>query len=86
MAALWALAAGRPYVGPDLPLTRGVAGEAGLYFDPEDSTSIAEVVERALADAELRQRLADAARARHTAAQDRPNDELIATLWDEHSG
>ena len=38
----------------DLPVLREVAGDAALYFDPLDTSSIAAALERCLTDSELR--------------------------------
>jgi glycosyltransferase involved in cell wall biosynthesis len=61
-----AMAVGLPIACSDRGPMPEVLQDGGVYFDPEDPTTIAEAVARLLADAELRQRLA--ARARELAA------------------
>lgn len=58
-----ALAAGNPVIAHDNPYNRWVAGDAALYF--RDIPQATEAVDVLLADAELRARLAAAARSRH---------------------
>ncbi|HSP70454.1 MAG TPA: glycosyltransferase family 1 protein [Bryobacteraceae bacterium] len=60
MPVLEALAAGIPTACSDIPPLREVAGDATLFFDPQDEDAIAAAIERVMSDAPLRKRLAQA--------------------------
>ena len=51
------MACGTPAAISDIPALRETAGEAALYFDPLQTSSIIEAIRRGLMDAELRQEL-----------------------------
>ncbi|AWN23230.1 lipopolysaccharide glycosyltransferase [Deinococcus irradiatisoli] len=61
---LEAMALGRPIVAPRLGAVPEVLGEAGVLITPRDLLALASSVLRLLAEAPLRRRLSDAARAR----------------------
>jgi glycosyltransferase involved in cell wall biosynthesis len=64
LPAVEAMACGVPVVASRRGSLPEVAGDAGLYFDPEDAHSIAEAILKLLRDRDLRVRLAAAARQR----------------------
>jgi glycosyltransferase involved in cell wall biosynthesis len=64
MPVLEALAAGVPVTCSDIPPLREVAGDAALFFNPLDEDDIASGIERVMAAAPLRERLAIAGRER----------------------
>jgi glycosyltransferase involved in cell wall biosynthesis len=57
MPVLEAMSRGLPVACSDRGSLREVAGQAALLFDPESARSIADAIERVLADQALRQRL-----------------------------
>ncbi|GAC1567955.1 MAG: glycosyltransferase family 1 protein [Vulcanimicrobiaceae bacterium] len=57
---LEAMTAGVPLACSDIAVLREIAGEAALYFDPDDASSIAEALARLLDDENERMRLIDA--------------------------
>lgn len=61
-AILWALAAGRPLIAPDLPAIRAYAGPAALYFEPGHTGELAQAIETLLAHPRRADELAEAAR------------------------
>lgn len=81
-AALLALSAGRPVVGPDLPSLRAVAGAALLPCESaEDASGLARAIERLLADGALRAHLTESAEARRAVLSWHDADDLLGTLW-----
>jgi len=60
MPVLEAMAVGIPVACSDIPPLREVGGDAVSYFDPLDDDTIAAALERIIADAPLRERLAKA--------------------------
>jgi glycosyltransferase involved in cell wall biosynthesis len=54
---LQALACGIPTAVSDIPVLHEVAGEAVLYFDPNDKRAMAQAMARLVSDQELRQQL-----------------------------
>lgn len=54
-----ALACGTPVLSSELGSLPEVAGDAGVYFDPFNTDSIADAIVKVVSDSELRQRLAD---------------------------
>ncbi len=54
---LQALASGVPSAASDIPVLREVAGEAALFFDPHDKEDMARVMEKIIADPDLRSEL-----------------------------
>ncbi|MCE0761786.1 glycosyltransferase family 4 protein [Pseudonocardia kujensis] len=64
LPVLEAMARGCPVVGSDIPVLREVGGEAMVYADPHNPASLAEAVRKVTAEADLRDRLAEAGRAR----------------------
>jgi glycosyltransferase involved in cell wall biosynthesis len=64
LPVLEAMRRGLPVACSDTTSLPEVAGEAALYFDPTDISSIGRAVERLLVDASTRERLAAAGRAR----------------------
>jgi glycosyltransferase involved in cell wall biosynthesis len=67
MVVLEAMGLGLPVVCTDLPVLREVAGDAALFFRPDDQEDLARQLERLLADGHLRAELGRRARA-HAAA------------------
>lgn len=65
---LEAMAFQRPILTSDLDFARAVCGDAAEYFDPWNVDSMCAAIERLRTDADLRQRLRDAGRARRTQA------------------
>ncbi|WP_164100394.1 glycosyltransferase family 4 protein [Candidatus Laterigemmans baculatus] len=63
-ALMEALSAGAVIASSDIGAMPEMAGDAAVYFDPYDPTSIAAAIERSMTDAELRRRLQIAARRR----------------------
>ena len=59
-----AFASGLPVACSDIPVLREVAGDAALFFNPDDPKSMSDALERIWADAGLRIDLAAAGRAR----------------------
>jgi alpha-1,3-rhamnosyl/mannosyltransferase len=59
-----ALAMGAPAIAADIPACREVGGDAALYYEPGDATSLGAAVDRLLRDPELRQKVSNAARER----------------------
>ena len=80
-AALWALAAGRALVAPELPAVRAVAGGAARYYDPDDPSALAKAVKTLLTDAEARAALVEAAMARRAQFTWTQADAVVADLW-----
>jgi len=64
MPVLEAMAAGIPVACSDIPPLHEVAGDAALFFNQLDEDAIAVAMERLMADASLRERLAHAGRER----------------------
>jgi alpha-1,3-rhamnosyl/mannosyltransferase len=64
LPVLEAMASGAPVLAADIAPFREVAGEAAVYFPPEDTGALAEGLARLAGDAALRARLAEAGRAR----------------------
>jgi glycosyltransferase involved in cell wall biosynthesis len=64
MPVLEAMAAGIPIACSDIPPLHEVAGDAALFFNQLDEDAIAVAMERLMADASLRERLAHAGRER----------------------
>jgi len=64
MVVLEAMGLGLPVVCTDLPVLREVAGEAALYFRPDDEEDLARQLERVLTAGELRAALGRRAHAR----------------------
>jgi glycosyltransferase involved in cell wall biosynthesis len=64
IAALEAMAAGKPIVASDVPGLAQVVGDAGLFFPPGDANQLAQRIGALLGDATLRKRLGDSARQR----------------------
>ena len=62
LPVLEAMARGLPVASSNATSLPEVAGEAALYFDPLDLPAMTGAIERLLADAELRERLAQAGR------------------------
>ncbi len=85
VGGLWALAARRPYVGPDLPLTRAVVGAAGLFVEPEDPAQVADAVGRLLGSESLRESLANAAGERFGRTVGASGDAVLGAVWDSLS-
>jgi glycosyltransferase involved in cell wall biosynthesis len=52
-----AMACGVPVAVSNIPVMREVVGEAGVYFNPFDSNSIAEIIEKTLTDKNIKKRL-----------------------------
>ncbi len=61
---LEAMALGTPVACSDLPVLREVAGDAALFFDPNDEASIADTLARLWESGPARETLADAGRRR----------------------
>ncbi len=59
-----AMASGCPVIMSDVPALLEVAGDIALTFEPDDVNALADLVERVLADPELRRRMVDAGRIR----------------------
>jgi glycosyltransferase involved in cell wall biosynthesis len=57
LPALEAMLVGLPVMLSGIPVYREVGGDAALYFDPEDLSSIAQAITRAVTESELRARL-----------------------------
>jgi glycosyltransferase involved in cell wall biosynthesis len=64
MVVIEAMALGLPVVCTDLPVLREVAGDAALFFRPDDVADLAAQLDRVLADQALRADLGRRARAR----------------------
>jgi glycosyltransferase involved in cell wall biosynthesis len=64
IAALEAMAAGKPIVASDVPGLAQVVGDAGLFFSPGDARQLAQRIGILLGDAALRRRLGASARQR----------------------
>ncbi|HLX43330.1 MAG TPA: glycosyltransferase family 1 protein [Bryobacteraceae bacterium] len=64
MPVLEAMAAGIPVACSDIPPLREVAGDAPLYFDPENEDAIAAALDQILTDEPLRHRLTESGRTR----------------------
>lgn len=64
MPVLEAMALGTPVACSDLPPLREVAGEAALFFEPRDETSIADALQLLWTSASTREALAEAGRHR----------------------
>lgn len=62
LALLEAMASGKLVVASDLPSMREILGDAGLYFAPGNSDDLAERLEQAIGDRQLRQEKGRAAR------------------------
>jgi glycosyltransferase involved in cell wall biosynthesis len=54
---LEAMVSGVPVVCADIPVSREIAGDAALYADPRDASSLMRALERGLVDRELREAL-----------------------------
>jgi glycosyltransferase involved in cell wall biosynthesis len=63
---LEAMARGLPIVASDLAITREVAGDAAIRFDPWDPADVADAMARIMDDPELRRRLSAAGKLRIT--------------------
>jgi glycosyltransferase involved in cell wall biosynthesis len=64
IAALEAMAAGKPIVASNIPGLADVVGDAGLLFPAGDAGQLAQRITTLLGDAGLRQRLAHSAQQR----------------------
>lgn len=64
MTTLEAMEVGAPVVASDIPGHREVCGDAAIYYDARDGTSLARVVRRLAEDSQLREQLVEAGRAR----------------------
>ena len=64
LPVLEAMVRGTPVCCSEIGALREVAGDAALYFDPNDVDSIANALQRVLDDAELRARLSRLGRER----------------------
>lgn len=62
LSLLEAFAAGLPTVLSDIPSHRSTAGDAGVFFDPDDIESITGALVRVASDQELRESLSGASR------------------------
>ncbi len=82
-AALWALAAGRALVAPELPAVRAVAGGAARYYDPDDPGALAKAVNGLLVEAEAREALVAAAMVRREQFTWEQADAVLRDLWDQ---
>lgn len=80
-AALWALAAGRALVAPELPAVRAVAGGAARYYDPDDPGALALAINELLVEPEVRDRLVAAAMARREQFTWEQADAVLSDLW-----
>ena len=60
MPVLEALAAGIPVACSDIPPLHEVAGDAALFFDPQEEDAIAAAMERVMGDTALQERLGKA--------------------------
>jgi len=81
-AALWALAAGRALVAPELPAVRAVAGGAARYYDPDDPGALAKAVNGLLVEPDAREALVAAARNRAEQFTWEQADAVLSDLWD----
>jgi glycosyltransferase involved in cell wall biosynthesis len=63
MVVIEAMALGLPVVCSDLPVLREIAGDAALFFRPDDAAALADQLARLLTDAALRDDLARRGRA-----------------------
>lgn len=61
---LEAMASGLPLLAADTPVSREIAGDAALYFDPHDSAALADALERVYVQPDLRRRMVEAGRRR----------------------
>jgi len=59
-----AMACGVPVVISDIPVLREVAGEAALYFDPNDKNDMARAITEIIGNSDLRERLVELGRKR----------------------
>ena len=50
LPSLEAMHAGAPVIVSDIPIMREVVGECGYFFDPEDASTLSEIIESSLAD------------------------------------
>lgn len=80
-AVLWALAAGRPILAPDLPVVRAYAGAAARYFAPGDVGALAERLTGLLGDAAARAELATRAGFAAVALSWDETERPVADLW-----
>ena len=86
LSVLEAAASGCALVLGDIPSLRELWQDAALFVLPEDSAPLASAITRLAADAEERQRLADAARTRARRFSARTMADAYAALYDEMIG
>lgn len=80
-SVLWALAAERALVAPDVPAVRAYAGPAAAYFEPGDPQDLARVISRLLAEPARAGELAEAARAQAARCSWAEAETAIRALW-----
>jgi alpha-1,3-rhamnosyl/mannosyltransferase len=86
LPAIEALDAGAPLVCSDIPALREVADEAALYAPADRPDLLAAQIHRALTDADERQRLIEAGRARRAAFSWPDSARRTLAVWREAAG
>lgn len=81
-AVLWALAAGRALIAPDLPVIRAYAGPAARYFEAGDAADLARAIDHLLAHPAEVEALAEAAKVQAKRCNWDEAEIAIRSLWD----
>lgn len=80
-AVLWALAAGRPLLAPDLPVVRAYAGPGAAYYSTGDAGSLAARLGPLMESVDAREALAEAALGAAESLDWSETEQPVADLW-----